>query len=172
MGVTASLTEPNCFFVVGPLCKAQFVHKEHHDQVQGCYRCTWHQDALGRWSVTLLMCHTTILDTRVKTGTELATDHSIVLSWICCVGRRLERLSRPKYIMRICWGYLVRPAVIAALNSDPQRGSPRLLGRSKTLSRNGPYSLFEKEYFDDNLNPAVVPLDWQTGVGHTPQPPW
>lgn len=45
-----------------------------------------------------------VLDTRVKRGAELSTDQHLVVSWICCRGRRLEKPGRPKHVMRVCHG--------------------------------------------------------------------
>ena len=44
-----------------------------------------------------------VLDTQVKRGAELSTDHHLVVSWIRWQERKLDRLSRPKRIVKICW---------------------------------------------------------------------
>ena len=57
-----------------------------------------------------------VLDTRVKRGAELSTDHHLVVSWIRWQGRKLDRLGRPKRTVRVCWERLVEPAVRGAFN--------------------------------------------------------
>ncbi|KAI3354352.1 hypothetical protein L3Q82_018879 [Scortum barcoo] len=44
-----------------------------------------------------------VLDTRVKRGAELSTDHHLVVSWIRWQRRKLDRPGRPKRIVRVCW---------------------------------------------------------------------
>ncbi|KAI3363595.1 hypothetical protein L3Q82_001227 [Scortum barcoo] len=41
-----------------------------------------------------------VLDTRVKRGAELSTDHHLVVSWIRWQRRKLDRPGRPKRIVR------------------------------------------------------------------------
>ncbi|KAI3366557.1 hypothetical protein L3Q82_000478 [Scortum barcoo] len=59
-----------------------------------------------------------VLDTRVKRGAELSTDHHLVVSWIHCWQRRkLDRPGRPKRIVRVCWERLAEPSVREVFNS-------------------------------------------------------
>ena len=43
------------------------------------------------------------LDTQVKRGSELSTDHYLVVSWIRWQGRMLVRPGRSKCVVRVCW---------------------------------------------------------------------
>ena len=69
--------------------------------------CTWHQDAPGWRSMIDFVIVSSdlqpyVLDTRVKRGAELSTDHHLVVSWIRWKGRKLDRPGRPKRIVRVC----------------------------------------------------------------------
>uniref|UniRef100_A0A3B3HQU3 Reverse transcriptase domain-containing protein n=1 Tax=Oryzias latipes TaxID=8090 RepID=A0A3B3HQU3_ORYLA len=89
---------------------------------KGVHQYTWHQDALGRRSMIdfvvvsgdLRPC---VLDTRVKRGAELSTDHYLVVSWIRWRVKRPERLGRPKRTVRVCWERLAEPSVREVFNS-------------------------------------------------------
>ncbi|KAK3516631.1 hypothetical protein QTP70_022033 [Hemibagrus guttatus] len=64
---------------------------------KGAHQYTWHQDTLGRRSMIDLVVVSSdlrphVLDTRVKRGAELSTDHHLVVSWMS------DRLGRPKPI--------------------------------------------------------------------------
>ncbi len=74
---------------------------------KGVHQCTWHQDTLGRRSMIDFVVVSSdlrpyVLDTRVKRGAELSTDHHLVVSWIRWRGRKLDRLGRPKRTVRVC----------------------------------------------------------------------
>ena len=89
---------------------------------KGVHQCTWHQDALGRRSVihfVVVLSHLQpyVLDTWVKRGAELSTDHHLVVSWIRWQGRKLDRPGRPKHIVRVCWERLAEPSVKEVFNS-------------------------------------------------------
>ncbi|KAK3558031.1 hypothetical protein QTP86_006407 [Hemibagrus guttatus] len=58
-----------------------------------------------------------VLDTRVKRGVELSTDHHLVVSWIRLRRRMPDRLGRPKRIVRVCWERLADPSVRGVFNS-------------------------------------------------------
>ena len=78
-----------------------FEHKEVH-------KCTWYQISLGPRSMTDFVVVSSdlgpyVLDTRVKRGAELSTDHHLVVSWIRWQGRLMVRPGRPKRIVRVRW---------------------------------------------------------------------
>ncbi|KAI3370784.1 hypothetical protein L3Q82_007324 [Scortum barcoo] len=70
---------------------------------------------------TLLLFHLIsglyVLDTQVKRGAELSTDHHLVVSWIRWQRRKLDRPGRPKRIVRVCWERLAEPSVREVFNS-------------------------------------------------------
>ena len=75
---------------------------------KGIHMCTWHQDNLGRSSIIDFVGVSSdlrlyVLDTRVKRGAELSTDHHLVVSWLRWLGRMPIRPGRPKCIVRVCW---------------------------------------------------------------------
>ncbi|KAI3366230.1 hypothetical protein L3Q82_010039, partial [Scortum barcoo] len=86
-------------------------------EYKGVHQCTWHQDTLGRRSsmidfvVISSDLRPYVLDTRVKRGAELSTDHHLVVSWIHWQRRKLDRPGRPKRIVRVCWERLAEPSV-------------------------------------------------------------
>ncbi|KAI3362167.1 hypothetical protein L3Q82_012490, partial [Scortum barcoo] len=58
------------------------------------HQCMWHQDTLGRRSMIDFVVISSdlrpyVLDTRVKRGAELSTDHHLVVSWIRWQRRKL-----------------------------------------------------------------------------------
>ncbi|KAK3522948.1 hypothetical protein QTP86_010078 [Hemibagrus guttatus] len=68
---------------------------------KGAHQYTWYQDTLGRRSMIDFVVISSdlrphVLDTRVKRGAELSTDHHLVVSWIRLRRRMLDRLGRPK----------------------------------------------------------------------------
>uniref|UniRef100_A0A671V6D7 Endonuclease/exonuclease/phosphatase domain-containing protein n=1 Tax=Sparus aurata TaxID=8175 RepID=A0A671V6D7_SPAAU len=89
---------------------------------KGVHMCTWHQDTLGRRSmIDFVVVSSDLrpygLDTRVKRGAELSTDHHLVLSQNHWQGRKLNRPGRPKRIVRVCWERLAEPSVREIFNS-------------------------------------------------------
>nr|XP_057925644.1 craniofacial development protein 2-like [Doryrhamphus excisus] len=91
---------------------------EHRD----VHKCAWHQDTLGRRSVIDFVVVSSdlrphVLDTRVKRGAELSTDHHLVMSWIRWRGRMLDRPGRPKRVVRVCWERLAESPVRRVFNS-------------------------------------------------------
>uniref|UniRef100_A0A8C6K918 Endonuclease/exonuclease/phosphatase domain-containing protein n=1 Tax=Nothobranchius furzeri TaxID=105023 RepID=A0A8C6K918_NOTFU len=83
------------------ITNTMFEHKDAH-------RYTWYQGSLGRWSMIDFVVVSSdlrpyVLDTRAKRGTELSTDHHLVVSWIRWQGKMLRRPGRPKRIVRVCW---------------------------------------------------------------------
>ncbi|KAK3553178.1 hypothetical protein QTP86_031753 [Hemibagrus guttatus] len=89
---------------------------------KGAHQCTWYQDTLGRRSMIDLVVVSSdlrphVLDTRVKRGAELSTNHHLVVSWIRLRRRMPDRLGRPKHIVRVCWERLADPSVGGFFNS-------------------------------------------------------
>ncbi|KAK3571548.1 hypothetical protein QTP86_013171 [Hemibagrus guttatus] len=75
---------------------------------KGAHQYTWYQDTLGqRLMINLVIVSSDlwphVLDTRVKSGAELSTDHHLLVSWIRLRRRMPDRLGRPKRIVRVCW---------------------------------------------------------------------
>ncbi|KAK3569032.1 hypothetical protein QTP86_021564, partial [Hemibagrus guttatus] len=89
---------------------------------KGAHQYTWYQDTLGRRPMIDLVVISSdlrphVLDTRVKRGAELSTDHHLVVSWIRLRRRIPDRLGRPKRIVRVCWERLADPSVRGVFNS-------------------------------------------------------
>ena len=89
---------------------------------KGVHMCTWHQDTLGRSSMIDFVVVSSdlrphVLDTRVKRGAELSTDHYLVVSWLRWRGRMPDRPGRPKRIVRVCWERLAESPVRRSFNS-------------------------------------------------------
>ncbi|KAK3552409.1 hypothetical protein QTP86_011645 [Hemibagrus guttatus] len=92
---------------------------------KGAHQYTWYQDTLGRRSMIDLVIVSSdlrphVLDTRVKRGAELSTDHHLVVSWIRLRRRMPDRLGRPKRIVRVCWERLADPSVRGVFKSHLQ----------------------------------------------------
>ncbi|KAK3506039.1 hypothetical protein QTP70_003193, partial [Hemibagrus guttatus] len=89
---------------------------------KGAHQYTWYQDTLGRRSMIDLVVVSSdlrphVLDTWVKRGAELSTNHlHLVVSWICIRRRMPDRLGRPKRIVRVCWERLADPSVRGVFN--------------------------------------------------------
>ncbi|KAK3556749.1 hypothetical protein QTP70_016703 [Hemibagrus guttatus] len=89
---------------------------------KGVHQYTWYQDTLGWRSMIDLVIMSSdlrphVLDTRVKRGAELSTNHHLVVSWIRLRRGMPDRLGRPKRIVRVCWERLADPSVRGVLNS-------------------------------------------------------
>ncbi|KAK3544084.1 hypothetical protein QTP86_001213 [Hemibagrus guttatus] len=89
---------------------------------KGAHQYTWYQDTLGWRSMIDLVIVSSdlrphVLDTRVKRGAELSTDHDLVVSFIRLQRRMPDRLGRPKCIVRVCWERLADPSVRGVFNS-------------------------------------------------------
>ncbi|KAK3514931.1 hypothetical protein QTP86_005222, partial [Hemibagrus guttatus] len=89
---------------------------------KGAHQYTWYQDTLGQRSMINLVVMSSdlrahVLDTRVKRGAELSTDHHLVVSWIRLWRRMPDRLGRPKRIVRVCWECLADPSVREVFSS-------------------------------------------------------
>ncbi|KAK3508713.1 hypothetical protein QTP70_004268 [Hemibagrus guttatus] len=99
---------------------------------KGAHQYTWYQDTLGRRSMTDLVVVSSDLqphdlDTRVKRGAELSTDHHLVVSWICLRRRMPDRLGRPKRIVGVCWECLAYPSVRGVFNSHLRESFNQIL---------------------------------------------
>ncbi|KAK3512631.1 hypothetical protein QTP70_018762 [Hemibagrus guttatus] len=97
------------------IANTMFKHK-------GAHQYTWYQDTLGQRSMIDLVVVSSdlqlhVLDTQVKRGAELSTDHHLVVSWIRLRRRMPDRLGRPKRIVRVCWERLADPSVRGVFNS-------------------------------------------------------
>ena len=71
------------------IMNTMFEHKDAH-------KCTWYQSTLGRRSMIDFVIVSSdlrpcVLDTRVKRGAELSTDHHLVVSWVRWQGKPLDR---------------------------------------------------------------------------------
>ncbi|KAJ8006278.1 hypothetical protein DPEC_G00126630 [Dallia pectoralis] len=96
-----------------------FEHKEAH-------KCTWYQSTLGRRSMIDFVIVSAdlrphVLDTRVKRGAELSTDHHLVVSWIRGWGKTLDRPGKPKRVVRVNWERLEEAPVRKIFNSHLRR---------------------------------------------------
>ena len=68
------------------------------------HKCTWYQSTLGRRSMIDFVIVSSdlrpyVLDTRVKRGTKLSTDHQLVVSWVRWKGKLLDRPGKPKLVV-------------------------------------------------------------------------
>ncbi|XP_057705300.1 uncharacterized protein LOC130923569 isoform X1 [Corythoichthys intestinalis] len=89
---------------------------------KGVHMCTWHQDTLGYSSMIDFVIVSSdlrphVLDTRVKRGAELSTDHHLVVCWLRWRGKMLVRPGRPKRIVRVCWERLAESPVRKSFNT-------------------------------------------------------
>ena len=62
-----------------------------------------------------------VLDTGVKRGAELSTDHHLVVSCIRWWGRKPDTPGKPKRGVRVCWEHLAKDPVKMVYNSHLQR---------------------------------------------------
>ncbi len=54
------------------------------------------------------------MDTWVRTGAELSTDHHLVMRWVRWWGNPLDRPGKPKCVVRVNWEHLEKgPARVA-----------------------------------------------------------
>ncbi|TWW59961.1 R2 Retrovirus-related Pol polyprotein from type I retrotransposable element [Takifugu flavidus] len=102
---------------------------------KGVHMCTWHQDALGRRSMIDFVVVSSdlrphVLDTQVKRGAELSTDHHLVVSWLRWWGRMPDRPGRPKRVVRVCWERLAESPVRRSFNSPLQESFEHVPGEA------------------------------------------
>ena len=100
---------------------------------KGVHMCTWHQDTLGRSSMIDFVIVSSdlrpyVLDTRVKRGAELSTDHYLVVSWLRWWGRMPVRPGRPKRVVRVCWERLAESPVRRSFNSHLRQNFEHIPG--------------------------------------------
>ncbi|KAK3571000.1 hypothetical protein QTP86_033564, partial [Hemibagrus guttatus] len=139
---------------------------------KGVHQYTWYQDTLGRRSMINFVIVSSdlrphVLDTRVKRGAELSTDHHLVVSWIRLRRRMPDRLGRPKRIVRVCWERLADPSVRGSSTPNSGRVSTRSRGRLGTLSLSGscsPPPLLTQPSGAVARTTAVVVLEAKTRV--------
>uniref|UniRef100_A0A8C5CGF6 Reverse transcriptase domain-containing protein n=1 Tax=Gadus morhua TaxID=8049 RepID=A0A8C5CGF6_GADMO len=89
---------------------------------KGAHKCNWYQSTLGRRSMIDFVIVSSdlrphVLDTRVKRGAELSTDHHLVVSWIREWGKFPDRLRKPKRVVRVNWERLEEAPVLGIFNS-------------------------------------------------------
>ena len=83
------------------ITNTMFKHKDAH-------KCTWYQITLGRRSMNDFVIVSSylrpyVLDTRVKRGAELSTDHHLVVSLVRWKGKLLDRPGKPKRVVWVNW---------------------------------------------------------------------
>ncbi|TWW76609.1 hypothetical protein D4764_13G0012710 [Takifugu flavidus] len=99
---------------------------------KGVHMCTWHQDTLGRRSMIDFVVVSSdlrphVLDTRVKRGAELSTDHQMV-------GKDSGQSGRPKRVVRVCWERLAESPVRRSFNSHLRESFDRVPGEAGAAS--------------------------------------
>uniref|UniRef100_A0A3B5RD98 Perforin-1-like n=1 Tax=Xiphophorus maculatus TaxID=8083 RepID=A0A3B5RD98_XIPMA len=82
-----------------------------------------------------------VLDTQVKRGTELSTDHYLVVSWLRWWGRKPVRPGKRKRVVRVCWERLAESPVRRSFNSHLRQSFEHVPGRWGTWSLSGPCSV-------------------------------
>ncbi len=71
-----------------------------------------------------------VLDTQVKKGAELSTDHYLVVSWIRWQGRLPDRPGKPRQIVRGELECLAEDLVNRVFNSHPRKNFLLILGEA------------------------------------------
>ncbi|KAK3533011.1 hypothetical protein QTP70_006237 [Hemibagrus guttatus] len=99
---------------------------------KGAHQYMWYHDTLGQRSMIDFVVVSSdlwphVLDTRVKRGAELSTNHHLVVSWIRLRERMPDRLGRPKRIVRVCWERLTDPSVRGVFNSHLRESFNQIL---------------------------------------------
>ncbi|TWW71611.1 hypothetical protein D4764_16G0001080 [Takifugu flavidus] len=116
-----------------------------------------------------------VLDTRVKKGAELSTDHQLVVSWLRWWGRMPDRPGRPKRIVRVgaCHGRRSRTGPywpVGLLRQQNRKGKQCTVnivysGDGVLLTSTQDVVDRWKEYFEDLLNPINAPASEEAGPG-------
>ncbi|KAI3371940.1 hypothetical protein L3Q82_006812 [Scortum barcoo] len=122
---------------------------------KGVHQCTWHQDTLGRRSMIDFVVVSSdlrpyVLDTRVKRGAELSTDHHLVVSWIRWQRRKLDRPGRPKRIVRVCWERLAEPSVREVFNSHLRKSFSQIPREAGDIESE--WTMFSASIVDDGAS--------------------
>uniref|UniRef100_A0A8C6KHB6 Endonuclease/exonuclease/phosphatase domain-containing protein n=1 Tax=Nothobranchius furzeri TaxID=105023 RepID=A0A8C6KHB6_NOTFU len=149
------------------ITNTMFEHKDNH-------RYTWYQGSLGRRSMIDFVVISSdlrpyVLDTRVKRGAELSTDHHLVVSWIRWQGKMPRRPGRPRRIVRICWERLAEEPVKTVFNSHLRQRFdcvPRAVG-----DIDSEWALFQSAIVEAAvascgrkvLDRGTYPIWWQSG---------
>jgi len=107
------------------------------------HKYTWYRTTSGQRSLTDFVIVSAdlrlhVLDTRVKRGAELSTDHHLVVSWIRWRGRLPDRPGKPKRVVRVNWECLVEAPVLKVFNSHLRKNFSCIPGEVGDLS--GPCS--------------------------------
>ncbi|KAI3359972.1 hypothetical protein L3Q82_014302 [Scortum barcoo] len=114
-----------------------------------------------------------VLDTRVKRGAELSTDHHLVVSWIRWQRRKLDRPGRPKRIVRVCWERLAEPSVREVFNSHLRKSFSQIPREAGDIESE--WTMFSASIVDAgsfevvdarSLVPVVVVATPEPGGGH------
>ena len=109
---------------------------------KGVHMCTWHQDTRGLSSMIDFVVMSSdlrpnVLDTRVRRGAELSTDHHLEVSWLRWCGGTPVGPGRPKSNVRLCWERLAESPVRRSFNSHLRESLDHVVGGPGTLSPNG-----------------------------------
>ncbi|KAI3358712.1 hypothetical protein L3Q82_015123 [Scortum barcoo] len=112
-----------------------------------------------------------VLDTRVKRGAELSTDHHLVVSWLRWQRRKLDRPGRPKRIVRVCWERLAEPSVREVFNSHLRKSFSQIPREAGDIESE--WTMFSASIVDAwfevvdarSLVPVVVAIP-EPGGGH------
>uniref|UniRef100_A0A8C6KWE7 Endonuclease/exonuclease/phosphatase domain-containing protein n=1 Tax=Nothobranchius furzeri TaxID=105023 RepID=A0A8C6KWE7_NOTFU len=123
------------------ITNTMFEHKDAH-------RYTWYQGCLGHRSMIDFVVVSSdlrpyVLDTRVKRGTELSTDHHLVVSWIRWLGKMPRRSGKPKHIVRVCWERLSEEPVKTVFNSHLRQSFNYVPGAVGVSTPSGPCSTLQ-----------------------------
>jgi len=102
---------------------------------KGVHMCTWHQDTRGLSSMIDFVVVSSdlrpnVLDTRVRRGAELSTDHHLVVSWLRWWGKTPVRPGRPKRNVRVCWERLAESPVRRSFNSHLRESFDHVSGEA------------------------------------------
>uniref|UniRef100_A0A8C6MDN2 Endonuclease/exonuclease/phosphatase domain-containing protein n=1 Tax=Nothobranchius furzeri TaxID=105023 RepID=A0A8C6MDN2_NOTFU len=107
------------------ITNTMFEHKDDHQY-------TWYKGSLGRRSMIDFVVVSSdlqlyVLDTRVKRGAELSTDHHLVVSWIRWQGEMPRRPGRPKRMVRVCWERMAEEPVKMVFSSHLRQSFDHIL---------------------------------------------
>nr|XP_049591160.1 uncharacterized protein LOC125978127 [Syngnathus scovelli] len=102
---------------------------------KGVHVCTWHQDTLGRslmidFVVVSSDLRPHVLDTWVKRGAELSTDHHLVVGCLRWWWKMPVRPGRLKRSVRVCWERLAESPVRKSFNSHLRQSFSHVPGEA------------------------------------------